>query len=316
MKTRKQPSLFQSVVLHLLPGALATVAYLGMATLAMQKGFPALLALLLAAGLVIVPFQLGYLLLQKRRAPDEPVIGLREPLPGWQYIVLPLGMLIWAFLASGALSLLDVYVAKAWFGWLPEWFFFLDVDQFVEARSSDRASLMIDQDDWRNRLAITAATAKSGQGVPVQATSPAATTTARFPIASLRLNSQTARTFASPDRCGISTAAAATFTISAITPKMPMMPASGWCSTSTRYAVVARTPMPSAPRNRPCRSAARARHLRLQPIASRPRKVIEPSPKKSSASALSACDPAIKPATISATPMPTFSRTTIHSARR
>jgi membrane protease YdiL (CAAX protease family) len=130
METQKGHSLFQSVVLHLLPGALATMAYLGMVPLAMQNGYPALLALLLAAGLVIVPFQLGYLLWQKRRAQNKPVIGLREPLPKWQYVVLPLAMLIWAFLASGALSLLDGYLAKAWFNWLPEWFFFLDVDQF------------------------------------------------------------------------------------------------------------------------------------------------------------------------------------------
>jgi len=130
MDIQKRHSLFQSVVLHLLPGVLATVAYLVMAPVVMQKSYPALLALLFAAGLVIVPFELGYLLLQKRRAKNEPVIGLREALPNWQYIVFPLGMVIWAFLPSGALSVLDVYIAKAWFSWLPEWFFFLNVDQF------------------------------------------------------------------------------------------------------------------------------------------------------------------------------------------
>ena len=129
METQKQHLPVQSVVLHLLPGALATLAYLVMAPPVLQKGYPALLALLLAAGLVGVPFQLGYLLWQKRQATDKPVIGLRERLPTWQYILLPFGMLIWAFLASGALSVLDVYLAKAWFSWLPEWFFFLDADQ-------------------------------------------------------------------------------------------------------------------------------------------------------------------------------------------
>ena len=130
METHNRHSLFQSVVLHLLPGALATLAYVGMAPPVMQKGYPALLALLLAAGLVIVPFQLGYLLWQKSRVQDNPVIGLREPLPRWQYIVFPVGMVIWIFLASGASSALDVYLANAWFNRLPEWFFFLDLDQF------------------------------------------------------------------------------------------------------------------------------------------------------------------------------------------
>ena len=130
METQKGYSLFQSVVLHLLPGALATGAYLLMAPLVMQKGYPSLFALLLAAGFVAVPFELGYLFLQKQRSKGQAVISLRERLPAWQYLVLPLAMVIWAFLASGALSLLDVYIAKAWFRWLPEWFFFLDAHQF------------------------------------------------------------------------------------------------------------------------------------------------------------------------------------------
>jgi len=62
-------------------------------------------------------------------------------------------------------------------------------------------------------------------------------------------------------------------------------------------------------------SAERARQTRLQPVASRPRKVMKPSPRKSSASALSACDPEMKPPAISTTPYPTLRSTTIHSAR-
>lgn len=57
---------------------------------------------------------------------------------------------------------------------------------------------------------------------------------------------------------------------------MPMISASGWWSTRTRYAVVARMPSPNATRNRPWRSAARARQPRLQPIAGSPKNVIEP----------------------------------------
>ncbi|SFU15427.1 hypothetical protein SAMN05216236_13518 [Sedimentitalea nanhaiensis] len=46
------------------------------------------------------------------------------------------------------------------------------------------------------------ATIRSGHAVPVQATQAAAKITAALPIASLREKSQTARTFASPARCG------------------------------------------------------------------------------------------------------------------
>lgn len=61
---------------------------------------------------------------------------------------------------------------------------------------------MMSLDEWRNTPAIATATTRSGHGVPVSATAAAATITAALPIASLRLNSQTARAFASPPRCG------------------------------------------------------------------------------------------------------------------
>ena len=47
---------------------------------------------------------------------------------------------------------------------------------------------------------LTAATARSGQALPVPNTPSAAPTTARLPIASLRLHSHTERMLASPSR--------------------------------------------------------------------------------------------------------------------
>jgi uncharacterized protein len=129
-KTMKQYSFFSSVVLHLLPGALGTVGYVFLAPILLENGYPAILALLIAAGVITLPFQIGYLLFQRRNANEQPVIALRESLPKWQYIVFPLGMVIWGFLASGALSMLDVLLARAWFSWLPDWFFAFGVDQF------------------------------------------------------------------------------------------------------------------------------------------------------------------------------------------
>ena len=124
-------SISKSIVLQLLPGAVATLAYVLLAPLFIQNGYPALLALLTAAGMVLVPIELGYLLMQaKHTGGSENLIAYREKLPRWQYIVLPLGMVVWAFLASGALSRLDVVIAKQIFGWLPEWFFIFDVESF------------------------------------------------------------------------------------------------------------------------------------------------------------------------------------------
>lgn len=130
MNNFKSHPIIQTITLHLLPGVLGTLVYVFLAPVLLQQGYPAILALLIAAGAVIMPFQLGYLFLQRRKFADQPVIAPREPLPKWQYIVFPLGMVIWGFLASGALSALDIALAKLWFGWLPEWFFIFDVEQF------------------------------------------------------------------------------------------------------------------------------------------------------------------------------------------
>ena len=126
-----QYSISKSIVLHLLPGAIGTFAYALLAPLFLRNGYPAILALLVAAGFVIMPIKLVYLLIQAKKIGSfGKVINYREALPRWQYVALPLGMVIWGFLASGALSILDIVIAKQIFNWLPDWFFIFDAEQF------------------------------------------------------------------------------------------------------------------------------------------------------------------------------------------
>lgn len=136
MNAIKQHSLGKSLILHLLPGAIGTLIFVLIAPLLLAKGIPAVLTFLITAGLVITPFQLGYLLWEAKRATGKialtPVVDLREALPKWQYVVFPLGMIVWAFLASGVTGLLDVYIGKAWFSWLPDWYSILDIGQLKE----------------------------------------------------------------------------------------------------------------------------------------------------------------------------------------
>jgi membrane protease YdiL (CAAX protease family) len=108
--------------------------YVLLAPILIRNGYPAILALLIAAGTVIFPFELGYLFLKSMRTNGtfslKSVTGLREPLPKWQYFVFPFAMVVWAFLSSGALSLVDPVIAKTLFGWLPDWFFLFDPNQY------------------------------------------------------------------------------------------------------------------------------------------------------------------------------------------
>ena len=109
--------------------------------------------------------------------------------------------------------------------------------QLQGARSCARsafARFMISHADCRKRAATTTATARSGQRESVSHTKPAAAITAAFPIASFRLNSHTARTFASPSLCFIKMIADATLITSATNPRPPINPASGLFRTNTR----------------------------------------------------------------------------------
>ena len=57
----------RTLTLHLLPGALITAFYFIAAPLVMRAGYPSIMALLLAILLILIPFELGYLLYEGKR---------------------------------------------------------------------------------------------------------------------------------------------------------------------------------------------------------------------------------------------------------
>jgi membrane protease YdiL (CAAX protease family) len=140
MNTVKQHKIYQSIAFHLFPGLAGTIAYIILTPIFLNKGYPAILGILIAAAVVILPIELGILLYQAKtnggRYSLKDVVLYREPLPKWQYVVIPLGLVIWGFLATGITPLLDNLIAEAWFSWLPEWFFIFDLSQFSEYASS------------------------------------------------------------------------------------------------------------------------------------------------------------------------------------
>jgi hypothetical protein len=79
----EQHSLGQSIVLHLLPGLLVVVFYMVTAPLALKMGFPSFFALMVAIGMILIPFELGYLLLQGKKRNGTPslkgIVAFREP---------------------------------------------------------------------------------------------------------------------------------------------------------------------------------------------------------------------------------------------
>lgn len=131
---RKQHSIQESILLHLFPGLAGTLVYIAIAPVLIANGYPSLLGILVSAVLVILPVELGILFYKARQIEGtfslKEVVLYRVPLPKWQYVLTPLVLVIWGFLATGATSFLDELIANAWFSWLPEWYFIFDLSQF------------------------------------------------------------------------------------------------------------------------------------------------------------------------------------------
>jgi membrane protease YdiL (CAAX protease family) len=123
-----QHSLGKSIVLHLLPGVLLVLFYIATTPLALKLGFPTFFALMVGIGIIIIPFELGYLLIHaKKRNGTLSLRGIvlyREPMPVWQYVVLTLLLVTWMGLFFGVLAEpIDKFFIDRFFTWIPNWFF-------------------------------------------------------------------------------------------------------------------------------------------------------------------------------------------------
>ena len=78
----EQHSLVQSIVLHLLPGVLILLFYIITAPLAEKLGFPSGTTLFVAIGVVLIPFELGYLLYQGRKRNGTLSLTGNRAIPG------------------------------------------------------------------------------------------------------------------------------------------------------------------------------------------------------------------------------------------
>jgi uncharacterized protein len=125
----EQHSVARTVVLHLLPGALITAFYVGVAPVVRSLGFPSLMAIFLAIAFVLIPFELGYLIYQARRNASTlgSVVLYRQPVPRGQFVALVLGIFAWWGLWSVLLfPPLDKFFMENVFSWLPGWFLFAE----------------------------------------------------------------------------------------------------------------------------------------------------------------------------------------------
>ncbi len=141
MNKIKQHSTFESISLHLIPGAVGTIVYIMITPSLVANGYPSMLSFLIAALITLLPIEIGILLYAAKKENGKSsiwgAVSYRQAIPRWQYVVIPLGLLIWAFLAQGFTGLLDAAILSTFFSWLPDWFFISNFEQF------SRTALMI-----------------------------------------------------------------------------------------------------------------------------------------------------------------------------
>ena len=120
-------SIWNTILLHLFPGALITAFFFLTAPVLIQAGFPPIMSLYLAILLILIPFELGFLFYQgkklNRRYSLDGVVLFRERTPIWQMIFWIIVLFAWSGLAFSLLPKLDALITQTFFAWFPGWSF-------------------------------------------------------------------------------------------------------------------------------------------------------------------------------------------------
>ncbi len=139
----EQHSVWHSLVLHLVPGLFIVALFVATAPLAMQAGFPPMLAMAVAGIGGGLAFQLAHLFWQGKQHNHKwslkGIVLFLEPLPLCQYAALVPLFTIAAFLIYGLTTPVGAYLLSL-MPWLPQWFEMRDVAQLAQY---SRSSLVI-----------------------------------------------------------------------------------------------------------------------------------------------------------------------------
>jgi hypothetical protein len=121
--TAEQHTAGKSVLLHLLPGFLIGVCYLALVPVVRQLGYPSIAALMITVIAVLVPFELGTLLYQGRKATGRfslnSVVEYRKPLPVWQYLLWVPVLFVLLGIIFTVMKPVDVFLRDNLFSWMP-----------------------------------------------------------------------------------------------------------------------------------------------------------------------------------------------------
>jgi membrane protease YdiL (CAAX protease family) len=122
----RQDSIMRSIVLHLLPGAILTTAYIATAPLALGAGFPAMVALLLCFAGLLIPFALGHLFYKGRQRNGhfslQGIVLLQKRTSLRQALIIVPLVTVWSFVIYILMTPVESILIKTVFAWLPAWY--------------------------------------------------------------------------------------------------------------------------------------------------------------------------------------------------
>ena len=129
-----QHSLFKSFLLHVLPGAITTVAFLVLRPILDGSGYPPLLAFLLAVLLVDLPILLGVMLAEGKKLTGcyslQGVILYRQKVSWKTFALVFAGAFVVTYVLMMVMTPISSFVTHAAFSWLPEWMFLEEQTQY------------------------------------------------------------------------------------------------------------------------------------------------------------------------------------------
>jgi uncharacterized protein len=120
--TIDQHSLWQSLVLHLLPGILMGVFYFSFYLVFQSFGYPSIFVLMLSVIFILIPFEFGYLLLQckKQNKKLKNIISYQNKIKTWEYFVLIPVLFVVLGIIFTIMRPLDSIIQNEIFGWIPK----------------------------------------------------------------------------------------------------------------------------------------------------------------------------------------------------
>ena len=119
----EQHSFGKSLFLHLFPGILTGLCYMLILEPFHRLGFPSIFSLMVSAAIILVPFELGYLLfLGKKRNGKlslKGIVAYRNPISIWQYLIWVPILFVLVGIIFTVMKPIDAFIQNTLFAFIP-----------------------------------------------------------------------------------------------------------------------------------------------------------------------------------------------------